>query len=263
MDSPCFDTQASHLENCDAMKASMISTQLMNGGTTSISSLTDGASPVTELSSLTYEHWDTASPHLSIEAPSPSSGMGNGERSNSQGLKSLEQLKVKGLHQSMSMTDLVSHIGNCISEKVTAGDIPSDKALECQDMLDNISQILLSDTQTIQASDEKSLMKRVNSLCCLLQDPAAAPSGLQQENLNGPNDDGSDVQSNQPSGNMHERQANSPTNNDVVVGCMQSPAISRKDSLGDLLLQLPRIASLSKFLFDIAEDEESKARSSL
>lgn len=182
--------------------------------------------------------------------------MGSGERFDSQGLKSMEPLKVKGLRQSMSMTDLVSHIGNCLSEKVTAGDIPSDKALECQDMLDNISQILLSDTQTIQASDEKSLMKRVNSLCCLLQDPAALSTDLLQENVN---DDGTDVQSNQPSSeNMHERERNSPTTTNG-----SNPAISRKDSLGDLLLHLPRIASLSKFLFDIAEDEESKASSSL
>lgn len=186
-------------------------------------------------------------------------GMGSGERADSQGLKSLEPLKVKGLHQSMSMTDLVSHIGNCISEKMTAGDIPSLKALECRDMLDNISQILLSDTQTIQASDEKSLMKRVDSLCCLLQDPAA-PSNLLQENLNNVE---RDVQSNQPSSeNMYEREGNSPTTNGSSSS-MQSSAISRQDSLGDLLFQLPRIPSFSKILFDIAEDEESKARSSL
>lgn len=73
MESLYFDTQASHLDNCDAMKASLISSQLMTGGPTSISSLTDGASSVTELSSLTYEQWDAASPHLSMEAPSPNS----------------------------------------------------------------------------------------------------------------------------------------------------------------------------------------------
>lgn len=187
-------------------------------------------------------------------------GMGSGERADSQGLKSLEPVKVKGLHQSMSMTDLVSHIGNCISEKITAGDIPSHRALECQDILENISQILLSDTQTIQASDEKSLMKRVDSLCCLLQDPAA-PSNLLQENLNNVE---RDVQSNQPSSEkMYEREGNSPTTNGSSSSSMQSSGISRQDSFGDLLFQLPRIPSFSRILFDIAEDEESKARSSL
>lgn len=75
MDSPYFDTQVSDLENPDAMRAS-VSSQLVTVGTTSISSLTDGASPAaTELSSLTYEQWDTPSPNLPLEAPSPSSGI--------------------------------------------------------------------------------------------------------------------------------------------------------------------------------------------
>ncbi|KAE9462528.1 hypothetical protein C3L33_05561, partial [Rhododendron williamsianum] len=48
------------------------------------------------------------------------------------------------------------------------------ETLECQDMLENIAQILLGDTEC--ASDEKKIMSKVNSLCCLLQDPTAGPS---------------------------------------------------------------------------------------
>ena len=45
-----------------------------------------------------------------------------------------------------------------------------------------------------------------------------------------------------------------------LSGCKQTPAMSRKDSVGDLLLNLPRIASLPHFSFNISEDGENKAR---
>lgn len=176
-------------------------------------------------------------------------GNSSNKPSDSQCLKSLES---PGLRPSMSMTDLVNRIGNCIAEEVTAGNIPSEKASECQDMLDNITQILLTDTQTIHASDENSLMKRVNSLCCLLQDPATESSVQidSKNNCEGPSN-GRYVQFNQPSDYILEKQANGNISTSLapgdVLGSQQHPAISRKDSLGDLLLQLPRITSLSKF----------------
>ncbi|OWM65848.1 hypothetical protein CDL15_Pgr015273 [Punica granatum] len=43
--------------------------------------------------------------------------------------------------------------------------------------------------------------------------------------------------------------------NDVSSSCKQQVGMSRKDSFGDLLLHLPRVASLPKFLFDISEDD--------
>ena len=45
-----------------------------------------------------------------------------------------------------------------------------------------------------------------------------------------------------------------------VLGCKQPPPMSRKDSVGDLLLNLPRIASLPQFLFNISEDVDNQAR---
>ena len=42
---------------------------------------------------------------------------------------------------------------------------------------------------------------------------------------------------------------------DVLGGRQAPPAMSRKDSFGDLLLHLPRIASLPKFLFGISEED--------
>ncbi|XP_027179809.1 thylakoidal processing peptidase 1, chloroplastic-like [Coffea eugenioides] len=45
-----------------------------------------------------------------------------------------------------------------------------------------------------------------------------------------------------------------------ILGCKQPPPMSRKDSVGDLLLNLPRIASLPQFLFNISEDVDNQAR---
>lgn len=42
---------------------------------------------------------------------------------------------------------------------------------ECKDMLNNISSLLPNDTHMITVCDEKSLVSRVDSLGCLLQDP--------------------------------------------------------------------------------------------
>lgn len=266
MDTPYFDTQASAVENPDEFKSS----QLWTGEGSPISSFPDVASPsISDLSSLNFDTWDSATTGSAKEAPSPSSVMdtnaieGNGKNdlSDSQGLKNL---KVPGLHPSMSMTDLVSHIGQHISEQVTSGSIPSEKASECQNIFENIAQIMLSDTQNVAASDEK-LMKKVNSLCCLLQDPTVASSAhVEGENhFEGPFI-GRDAELNYPSDFVFEMKAHDDVVNSMdpkdMLGSKQTPGIPRRDSLGDLLLQLPRIASFPKFLFDIAEADESKYR---
>ncbi|XP_027072992.1 uncharacterized protein [Coffea arabica] len=260
MDKPYFDTQASAVESPDEFKSS----QLRTGEGSSVSSFPDVASPsISDLSSLNFDTWDSATTGSAKEAPSPSSvmdanaieGNGNYYLSDSQGLKNL---KVPGLHPSMSMTDLVSHIGQHISEQVTSGSIPSEKASECQNIFENIAQIMLSDTQNVAASDEK-LMKKVNSLCCLLQDPTVASSAhVEGENYSEGPLAGRDAELNYPSDFMFEMKAH----DDVVssVDPKQTPGIPRRDSLGDLLLNLPRIASFPKFLFNIAEADESKYR---
>lgn len=92
------------------------------------------------------------------------------------GLGNLDQLRVPGLHPSMSMKDLVSHFEQRFSEQGTSEviNLSSDER-QSLEILEEISRCLFSDTQNMPASDEKSLMTRVNSLCCLLQkDPATA-----------------------------------------------------------------------------------------
>ncbi|XP_078443656.1 uncharacterized protein LOC144713049 [Wolffia australiana] len=145
--------------------------------------------------------------------------------------------RVPGIRPSMSMSDFVSQIGQCINEK-TGSD---DQFLEInRDALEEMTQQLLSDSQCGPASDEPSLMSRVNSLYCLLQkDPAAAQNLLIGRGCG-------------------EEEGEEETDSAAMDGRDPPPAISRKESSGDLLLYLPRIASLPQFLFDIAEDPVNK-----
>lgn len=268
LESPYFDTKATVFENLDELNNHGLD-PLGSGKGSPLSSIQDAASPAAaQSSSVSFEQPDllgSAPEHLSRDAPSPSSVMDTravGKNANSvgydsHGLRNLEQLKVPGLRPSMSMTDLVSHIETCISQQINSGNLQSDEALECKGMLEDIAQMWLSDTQCATASDEKSLMKKVNSLCCLLQDPTAS----HEPNLNGENHLQKPVQPNDASSSSAcENKGNDEENDKDFAGGKPTPSIPRIDSFGDLLLHLPRIASLPKFLFNIAEDDENQAR---
>lgn len=225
LDSPYFEPRAFIFDDLDESKGNDFDQWETDKGS-SISGFQDVASRHAAPHSLKIEQQDPIcreSEHLLHEAHSPSSVMdghaieGNGSCETNDNLK----LKVGGvLQQSMSMNDLMSHIGHCISEQMTT------TACGNRDMLEDIAQYLLSDSQFVTASDEKSLMSRVNSLCCLLQED---PSTV---NNNGENS-ASDFK--------------------------DASAMSRKDSFGELLLHIPRIASLPKFLFNISEEDENHA----
>ncbi|KAM3336895.1 hypothetical protein P3S68_032595 [Capsicum galapagoense] len=264
LESPYFDTKATVFENLDEVNEHGVDPVASSGKGSPLSSIQDAASPVTtQSSSVSFEQPDllgAAPEHLSRDAPSPSSVMDTravGEIANSigygaPGMRNFEQLKVPGLRPSMSMTDLVSHIESCISQQINSGNLQSDEALECKGMLEDIAQIWLSDTQGTTASDEKSLMKKVNSLCCLLQD---------ESQLTGENHLQKPVQSNDAcSSSACENKVNNQENASDLAGGKPTPSIPRRDSFGDLLLHLPRITSLPKFLFNIAEDDENQAR---
>ena len=162
------------------------------------------------------------------------------------------QLKVPGLRPSMSVDDLVSHLGNCISEQITSGN-PSmaNNEVPTKESLEEIAQYLLGDVQGPQApaSDER-LMARVDSLCCLLQKDTAPtsqpkPEPNNSDSIGGVDSEGSDDEFSSAS-TRKTADANQPP-----------PAMSRKDSFGDLLMNLPRIASIPQFLFKIPEDSEN------
>lgn len=177
-------------------------------------------------------------------------------------LKFLDQIKLPGFHPSMSMSDLVNHIGQCISEQMTT--VNSGLSIHEEDqnnILEDIAQYLLSDSQVSPTLDEKTLMSRVDSLCCLLQrDPSV--TNLQQlkseVSLNLPPPGGKMFDPNCGSASQGDKSLkvipDSHGESNVRNDLQASSAMSRKDSLGDLLLDLPRIASLPQFLYDLWED---------
>ncbi|KAG6781540.1 hypothetical protein POTOM_014451 [Populus tomentosa] len=174
-----------------------------------------------------------------------------------------DQIKVPGLHPSMSMSDLVNHIGHCISEQMTSGNsILCGGDIKSSDILDEITQYLLGDSQVTSASDEQSLMTRVNSLCCLLQkDPGTARDlqGKRHDNLDmdhgGRADETNSVTASECQSNLAEDFPAPEGEASNVTCCKQAPAMTRKDSVGELMLNLPRIASLPHFLFNFGGSE--------
>lgn len=154
----------------------------------------------------------------------------------------------------------MSHIEHCLSEQMNYGNPPSSGGgPELRDMLDDISQYLLNDN-VAAASDEKSLMSKVNSLCCLLQDPAVVQNTPITEDYAAGGPDGEKVL--KPNNNhefMHDNRRktdfkSAEEDKRDLTGGKQAPGMSRKDSFGELLVHLPRIASLPKFLFNISEE---------
>uniref|UniRef100_A0A803P0F0 TRF2/HOY1 PH-like domain-containing protein n=1 Tax=Cannabis sativa TaxID=3483 RepID=A0A803P0F0_CANSA len=182
---------------------------------------------------------------------------------NSKMLSSWDQIKVPGIHPSMSMSDLVNHIGNCISEKMTSSTNPASSGKQKNDkgILEEITQYLFNDSQFNLASDEQSLMTRVNSLCCLLQKDSSANQLFQSIN-----DDNSIVDLNTEAKtsqiNSNSGLASESKRDNSIDGsdCKQPQDMSRKDSFGELLLSLPRIASLPQFLFNLSQDSDNQAR---
>ncbi|KAK1276857.1 hypothetical protein QJS04_geneDACA003885 [Acorus gramineus] len=141
------------------------------------------------------------------------------------------------LHGSLSVSELMDQIGHCLSDQRNLEDpLFSVMGQSRDDLMQELNQYLLSDNQQLSASDEKSLMSRVNSLCSLLQKDPSSQNLLQMRKA-GPSETDGDQDPEQAS----EIRPPQP--------------ISRKDSLGDLLLHLPRIASLPHFLHNIYEED--------
>ncbi|AQK82804.1 hypothetical protein ZEAMMB73_Zm00001d037085 [Zea mays] len=162
------------------------------------------------------------------------------------------QLKVPGLRPSMSVDDLVNHLGNCISEQITSGDPAlANNEVPTKETLEGIAQYLLGDTQgpPVTAAVERSLMARVDSLCCLIQKDTAPVAKPKPE----PND--GDSIGVEASDGSDEEFTSAPTGK--PTDATNPPAMSRKDSFGELLTNLPRIASLPQFLFKIPEGTEN------
>ncbi|KAD2806202.1 hypothetical protein E3N88_39579 [Mikania micrantha] len=160
---------------------------------------------------------------------------------------------VPGLHSSMSMSDLVNHIENRITKNRTPGDQHplSHEEQQSLHILEDISRCLFNDSLYMSStSDEKSIMSRVNSLCCLLQDPTTVHDlKAEHETNNGYEKLAAERSSDEPnlftepaSGSMVLKESS-----EEVDDHKTTRGIPRIDSVGELLLNLPRIASLPQF----------------
>ncbi|KAJ0262971.1 ATP-dependent DNA helicase [Hirschfeldia incana] len=159
--------------------------------------------------------------------------------SDSRNITDSSQIKVPGLQQSMSVSDFVGLLSDS-----AGGNHP-----EQMEKFEILKQQLLSDNIQFDTPDEKSLMPRVNSLFNLLyKDPnVSANSQLNAEVSVGFKSE------------LHDLNGTVPANNNNRVldpaSSSKPQGMLRKDSFSDLLLHLPRITSLPKFLSNISEED--------
>ncbi|MQM17799.1 hypothetical protein Taro_050777 [Colocasia esculenta] len=301
LDSPYFETKCSVFDDQDEAKCLAID-HIKGDYGSPFSGLHDAASPSSVPLSSTSESKDMIrTPELrSRENPSPSSVMDSRvieentscEMGDLKEFNKWDQFKLPGIHPSMSLSDFVNHIEQCISEKMDSG-IPLFEGDAClsKEKLEEIRQCLLNDSQTTAASDENSLMSRVDSLCCLLQKDSVSgqnlqmnenslmsrvnslysllqkdPTSAQSQQMNRGDDEDDDVEDETDSSTSSTFEKKSLFHLDTLdeefddaTTCTQQPPISRKESAGDLLY-LPRIASMPYVLYSIADDAKSKAR---
>ncbi|CAL9751567.1 unnamed protein product [Musa acuminata subsp. burmannicoides] len=252
LDSPYFEPQYSVFEDHSDSKSHILDGSKEDCGAT-FSGFCESGSPcaTSSLSNKSevrdsfgrtpdFDPQDTPSPCSGVEARSTEEN-NTSKETEERGPDWWEQLKLPGLRGSMSMTDLVNHLGQHISEQMTSVNpsLPSD-ALPNKEVLEDIAQYLLNDSQCSATSDEQSIISRVNSLCCLLQ----------KDNRTG-------TTQNSQTKDSAEAQVDAGSDDELVDAAQ--PPITRKESFGELLI-LPRIASMPKFLFNISEDEEKETR---
>lgn len=148
-----------------------------------------------------------------------------------------DQLKVPGPKQSMSTSYLVNRIENC-TQMASGNPSSSTDPVPTKEILENISQQLLDDSHGSSVLDEQSLLPRVNSFLSLI-----TPQNLKVNNGDR---------------RIVVDESDSVTAAEVVDGAL--PLISGNESYGELLINLPRIASLPQFLSNISEDFENEGR---
>ncbi|XP_071726861.1 uncharacterized protein [Rutidosis leptorrhynchoides] len=253
----------------------------------SASTLPSSSSKTVESSSLFF-----IQPDMSKDVHSSSSGMST----------DIEWQKdiTPQLQPTMPIFDTMNYIGNCYSEQyVSSLNLPFANNVAGQvnpnDMLENISHILLSDNQLTPTSDERMLMSKVNSFFNLLQDnqngqnigngsftpdPAITmlqdiPGGFTLDSIQisktTTQEEGSISQPTKLSQDYpndlfapgSSQMAQQDENVNFFLESNPSPenvtlrdGILRNDSFGDLMNQLPSIASLPRFLFDLSENGE-------
>nr|TKW32185.1 hypothetical protein SEVIR_2G153700v2 [Setaria viridis] len=136
--------------------------------------------------------------------------------------------RVPGISRSMSKSEIANHIGYHLYKQMYSGNLPA------------------TDAVTASLADERMLMSRVNSLCCLIQRDSG--SGHATPGVSGTNE-------------IYERKSqtsvplvrgdgsNKPLPPEESFGdLLTKPLPPRQESFGDLLTNLPRISSFPHFL---------------
>ncbi|KAL5072334.1 hypothetical protein RYX36_011318 [Vicia faba] len=173
-------------------------------------------------------------------------------------LSNLDQIKLPGLHPSMSIEDLVDHIGHCITEQMGSenSSFASDRA-----KLVEFTKYLFTDSQIQPASDEQNVMSKVNSFYNLLQkDPSTAENKtVRNSNIFYLAED-RQVNPAESKSKIVEFEIQQDEDDADDSGSQQENGLSRKESAGELLLNLPRINSMPHFLFPMPEESGSHVR---
>ncbi|KAJ8559991.1 hypothetical protein K7X08_004049 [Anisodus acutangulus] len=268
LDSPYFESRISVFEDTHVSDREF---DLNNEGSPHFLDLQSATSPSGALCSSSKSEQDPVgrpSERTHHENPSPSSGVSEDLKSREveqwKGLSNLNQLRMPGIHPSVSMSDLVSQLEQRVSEQKASKVIYlASNERQSLEILEELSKSLLSDTQNVSASDEKSLMSRVNSLCCLLQkDPATAQKSENRDDvaMGERRVDEINFIPTAPFGEVKEDPSTPEDESNDLSVCKPDSTMSRKDSVGDLLLNLPRIASLPQFLFMCDDSAGNQAR---
>eukprot|EP01018_Ginkgo_biloba_P008734 Gb_35204 [translate_table: standard] len=170
---------------------------------------------------------------------------------------------------SKSMNTLVNQIGSCFSEpKFSCDSLPihEEPWSSNRKILDDIAQHLLSDSLLSVTSDEQTVIARVNSMCSLIQkdNSAVHASQVNTESFeNSETDYGLgnygevDNVNDAGEGKNDTRAVVLRRGDDGYMHCCKPPTgIPREESVGDLLVNLPRIASFPQFLVNVSDNEQ-------
>ncbi|XP_073002006.1 uncharacterized protein [Typha latifolia] len=262
-ENPYFESQCSVFEDQEESKCLGFHKindgyDLQNQGLGDSESLRSGSSRCSKTEGKDCSNWAL---DVVGQTYSPSSVMDSQEiEENASGeTKVLKDLGLPG-RPSTSVGNFTNHLGHRPSGKINSGNpLAFSEYLLNKKTLKELSQYLFSDSLISLPSDEKSLMSRVNSLCCLLQKDPSTFQNLQVETSDGAaSGDSMDT-------DISERK---PVINPVVTAneandsfeFKHTGSIARKESFGELLMHLPRIASLPQFMYNIDEDTENQRR---
>lgn len=159
-------------------------------------------------------------------------------------------------HQPLNLGAAASDVqANIVAQEQKNLNVCNHASPEVRKEFLEIAESLLCDTPAPPSADEKYLLARVDSLSNLIE-KGTAPSTVSVPERNdtiAAGEVGYDAFDEELGFCFEDKEQWAPAGRTVDGGTGPS-AISRQDSLSDLLENIPRIPSMSEFLFDIAED---------